>query len=80
MGLNYLITGLLFFFLPNLSIIDIFPDFVGCLLVIKGINKISDLTPGISDAKRSFVSVLYLNIVKFILMFTVPFFSKTDGG
>ena len=80
MGLSYLIAGFIFFFLPNLSIIDILPDFIGCIFIIIGLNKISDLTPGLADARRNFFKVMYLDIAKFVLMFLVPYFSKTDGG
>lgn len=80
MGLSYLIAGFVFFFLPNLSIIDIFPDFLGCILIIKGLNKLSDLTPGLYDAKNSFIKVLYIHIAKFFLMFTVGFFYNQNGG
>lgn len=80
MGLNYLIAGFVFFFLPNLSIIDILPDFIGCICIIKGLEKLSDLTPGLADAKKSFFKVLYIHLIKFLLMFTVPFFGNSDGG
>ena len=80
MGFGYLIAGFLFFFLPNFNIIDILPDFVGCLFIIKGLSKLADLTPGLYDAKNAFVKVTYLYIVKFLLMFTVPFFGSTNDG
>lgn len=80
MGINYLIAGFVFFFLPNFSIIDLLPDFIGCLLILKGLTKLSDLTPVLSDAKRAFTSTLYLYIVKFALMFSAPYFGNTDGG
>ena len=80
MGLSFLIVGFIFFFLPNFSIIDILPDFIGCIFIIVGLNKISDLTPGLNDARRAFFKVMYLHIAKFVLMFTVPYFGRTDGG
>ena len=80
MGLSYLIAGFVFFFLPNLSIIDILPDFLGCIMIIIGLNKLADLTPGLNDARRAFIKVLYIHISKFFLMFTVPFFSNQNGG
>lgn len=80
MGISFLIIGFLFFFLPNFSIIDLFPDFLGCLFVIKGLSKLADLTPGLSDAKDAFLKVTYIYVAKFFLMFSVPFFGNTDGG
>ena len=80
MGLSFLIAGFIFFFLPNFSIIDILPDFFGCILIIIGLNKLADLTPGLYDARKAFKKVLYIDIVKFFLMFTVPFFGNQNGG
>ena len=80
MGLSYIAFGFIFFFLPNLSIIDILPDFIGCLLISKGLYKLSDLTPGLMDAKKAFTKVLYLSLVKFALMFSVPYFANSRGG
>ena len=80
MGLSYLIAGFVFFFLPNFTIIDLLPDFIGCILIIKGLNKLADLTPGLMLAKNAFIKVLYFSIAKFLLMFTVPYFGSTDGG
>ena len=80
MGLSYLIAGFVFFFLPNFTIIDLLPDFIGCILIIKGLSKLADLTPGLMTAKNAFIKVLYFSIAKFLLMFTVPYFGSTDGG
>ncbi len=80
MGLSYLIAGFAFFFLPNFTIIDIMPDFIGCLLIIKGLQKVADLTPGLRDARDKFFKALYVYLAKFLLMFSVPFWGSNDGG
>lgn len=82
MGLKLIIAGFIFFFLPNISIIDVLPDFIGCILVICGLNKLTDLTPGLADARKKFINVMYIMIAKFFLAFSVPFFSNNvaDGG
>ncbi len=80
MGISFLIAGFVFFFLPNFTIIDILPDFLGCILIIIGLNKLADLTPGLADARRAFFKALYVYLAKFFLMFTVPFFGNSDGG
>lgn len=78
MGISYLIAGLTFFFLPNISIIDLLPDFIGCILIIKGLGKLSDLTPLLMNAKLAFIKAMYVNIAKFVLMFSVPYFGNTN--
>ena len=60
MGLTLIMIGFAFFFLPNLSIIDIFPDFIGCIFIMRGLYKLADLTPGLADAKKKFLNVLHL--------------------
>ena len=80
MRIKYILLGFLFFFLPNFNIVDILPDFIGCLLIIYGLGKISDLSPVLNDAKNAFKNLLYIYIAKFVLMFFVPYFGNTDGG
>ncbi|MBE6718031.1 MAG: hypothetical protein E7574_02080 [Ruminococcaceae bacterium] len=80
MGISYLIAGFVFFFLPNLSIIDLMPDFIGCILIMRGLYKLADLTPGLMIAKNAFKKALYVYLAKFVLMFTAPYFGNTNGS
>ncbi len=80
MGFGLFAISLIFFFTPNLDIIDVLPDFIGAILVIRGLNKLSDLTPGLSDTKHAFYHVLYIGLAKFVLMFFVPYFNRNDAG
>ena len=80
MGFKYLIWGCVFFFLPNLSFIDILPDFIGCILILKGLSKISDLAPKLYDAKELFKKVLFFSIVQFAVMFMAFSWLKSDAG
>ena len=80
MGFKYLIWGCVFFFLPNLSFIDILPDFIGCILILKGLTKISDLAPKLFDAKEAFKKVLIIGIAQFAVMFLAFSWLKTDAG
>ncbi len=80
MGFKYLIWGCVFFFLPNLSFIDILPDFIGCILILKGLSKISDLAPKLYDAKELFKKVLCISLVQFAVMFMAFSWLKTDAG
>ncbi len=78
MGFAYIIAGCIFFFLPNFNIMDILPDFIGCILIVKGLTKVSDLVPSLSDAKKSFKTLILIYLAKFILMFSVPFLGNND--
>ncbi len=80
MGFKYLIWGCVFFFLPNLSFIDILPDFIGCILILKGLSKISDLAPKLYDAKQLFKKSLYIALAQFGVMFLAFSWLKSDAG
>lgn len=66
MGLGWLIAAAVFFFNPCLNIIDILPDFFGCIFLIKGLRKMGDICPNISDALDG------LEKLKWFLLFKIP--------
>ena len=43
MGFRMIFAGLLFFFNPCINLFDIFPDFIGCILISSGLYKLSDV-------------------------------------
>ena len=64
MQIGYLLAGLLFFCNPNYEIIDLLPDFIGCILLLAGIRKLSNLTERGKTAARDFRLLLGINLVK----------------
>lgn len=59
-----LIVGFLFFANPNISIFDILPDCIGCLFIIGAIFKIGDISSDMSDARRAFHVLFWINLSK----------------
>ena len=59
-----LIIGFLFFANPNVSIFDILPDCIGCLLIIGSIFKLADISEWVADAKRAFYVLFWINLSK----------------
>ena len=53
MNLGYLLLGLVFLFNPNINVIDVLPDVIGCLFILKGLSKLSDLNRHIASAKQT---------------------------
>ncbi len=51
MGFGYLFAGLCFFLTPCVNAVDVLPDVIGCLLMGKGLSKLSFLSDGMSEAK-----------------------------
>lgn len=75
MGIGLLIAGLVFFCNPSFGVFDFLPDAVGCLLMIAGLRKLSDLSSALADAKSGFVKLFIVYLLKFFSFFplrTVP--------
>ncbi len=71
LGLGSLIAGFMFLFNPDVSIVDILPDFIGYLFIVAGLTQISPLNEDIEDARKCFVRAALLNCVKFLLIFVL---------
>ena len=75
MGFGLLILGSIFFANPCLNVLDILPDWIGCLLIFLGLRKLSDLSPRLAGARAGFgkMSVVFLlKFASFFLLLSVP--------
>lgn len=71
MNLGYLLLGLIFLFNPNINVIDVLPDVIGCLFILKGLSKLSDLNRHIASAKAKFRRLAWVALFKsFVSLFT----------
>lgn len=75
MGLQYLIIGCFFLLNPYFSIIDILPDFIGCIFLLKGLSKVSKISVSFEDAAKNF---RYLLIVSLVRLCTTPLIADTS--
>ena len=57
-------VGLFFFCNPNLNIIDILPDCIGCLLFVIALTRLGDLCADLGEAKRAFLTLLWITVSK----------------
>ena len=64
MQIGFLFAGLLFFCNPNFEIIDLFPDFIGCALILWGIRRLSAVTERGKAAAKDFRLLLGLNLLQ----------------
>ncbi len=69
MGFGCIVAGLIFFFNPSINVIDLLPDFIGCLLIIVGLSKLSYLSPALNDAKSGFTKMFAVYLGKLVSMF-----------
>ena len=60
-----------FFFNPNIGVIDILPDFIGYLLLSLALLKVSMLCEGLADARRAFEKMILVDVAKFLSMIWV---------
>lgn len=64
MGLQYLIIGCFFLLNPYFSIIDIIPDFIGCIFFMKGLSKVSKVSVSFEFAYKQFGLLLAISAVR----------------
>ena len=54
MGFGQIIAALFFLFNPDISIIDVLPDFIGYIILSVALSKIAMISESLYDAKRAF--------------------------
>ena len=64
LGLKYLLWGIIFIMNPNINIIDILPDFIGCLLIMKGLYNVSQIYPQFNDSLEYFRKFAIISVLK----------------
>lgn len=64
MGLTLITAGLFFLLNPSIVIVDIFPDIIGCFLILMGMSRLSLLNASMSDAKTNFQKLFAVSFLK----------------
>lgn len=77
MKIGYMIVGCVFLFNPFINIIDIFPDFIGYLFIMRALSELSDLERNIRNARARFKSAMWVSLVKCALVFASMIFDST---
>ena len=77
MKIGYMIVGCIFLFNPFINIIDILPDFIGCLFIMRALAELSDLDRNIRNARTKFKSAMWVSLVKSALVFASMIFDST---
>ena len=74
LGMKYLLWGIVFIMNPNINIVDILPDLIGCLFIMKGLYNVSQIFPHFNDASvyfRNFAIVSAAKTVSLPVLFIV---------
>lgn len=64
MGLTLITAGLFFLLNPSIVVVDIFPDIIGCFLILLGMGRLSLLGASMSDAKSNFQRLFAVSFLK----------------
>lgn len=78
MGLGLVSAGFIFLFLPDFTVLDLLPDFIGYLMISLGLTSLGDLYEDILDAKNLFSRAIILGCAKLFSVFVV--FGLSDGN
>ena len=62
--IGLILASLWFFFNPNISIVDILPDCIGCALILLALRRVDTIIPYFGDAQDSFRKLLYVTLSK----------------
>lgn len=64
MGFGLIIAALFFLFNPDISIIDVFPDFIGYMLLSAGLSQLAMLNDDLSAAYGKFKKMILVSALK----------------
>lgn len=78
LSLKYIVWGLVFLMNPNVNIVDILPDFIGYLFIIKGLYAVSAIYPHFKDALTNFRNLVIISVVKTLALPVVFIVAATE--
>ena len=61
-------AGLLFFFNPYFAVIDLLPDFIGCLLIYIGLTRPALINHTVREARAAFLKLALIDIAKNVIL------------
>lgn len=68
MGIGYILAGLFFLFEPFWNVFDIIPDFIGYLLILRGMTKFADTEEKLAQSRVKMKYALYVALGRFAVM------------
>lgn len=77
LGYVFFVAAFVFLANPCLNVVDILPDFLGYIFLLKGLEKWADLCPNVRDAAESLTKLKWLMLLKFGAMLLVPLVDDT---
>ncbi len=66
--------GIIFLLNPNINVIDILPDFIGCLLILSGLSHLRDISDSLEESRLNFLRLFWVSlshIPAFVIMIMI---------
>ena len=79
MGFGYIAVGLWFLFNPNISVLDVLPDFIGYLLIFRGLFQMSFSSPALQEVRGSMGKLALITALRLLSFILLPYTSETFG-
>ena len=70
-NIAFLIISFAFLFNPNITVIDVLPDFVGYIFLCLAISGLADLNNHVSDAYNIFKRMIFIDAAKLLAIFWI---------
>ena len=77
MNIGYIMAGCLFLFNPTVNLIDVLPDVIGYLLILKGLYKLADLNGKIKAARQKFKAAVWIASGELLVMLAASVLEAT---
>ncbi len=78
MNYKLIIAGLVFLFNPEINIIDIMPDFIGILLIMKGVSPVASVSPSMEAGYTSLKNYTLVSLVKTLVLVPLVTVASSD--
>ncbi|MBP3321005.1 MAG: hypothetical protein J6M12_01495 [Clostridia bacterium] len=72
-----IIIGTFFFFNPNLSVLDVLPDFIGAILIVVGFLHLADIDDRAKDSKKALIILAIVDAGKMLTLLLLTDSSET---
>lgn len=63
-GFGLVFLGLALFFNPYFAVVDVLPDFIGCILIYIGLSRVAMIHDGLRDAANAFLKLAGVDVLK----------------
>jgi len=80
MKIGRFLLGIFFLMGPNISILDIFPDLIGYLLIISSVKKMALISVGVDEAKDALKKMCTVSACKILSFFLLFYLSSSSTG